>query len=236
MDSSPVDIYCHHLRDMISTAATAGQPSAVLWGDKATTENDVSDFLSVVSTGLVPAAHVVGVDRLTPRIREQLLRLLQRGRVCSPLMFIFGKQDGADVFAQYKVEQVPPLDQPSAYAKTLWLAGKATPAAPPNAAIWVVTGNAGSGKTRWIQDNVREEGDDQTLNFVVHEGFSPLMVINRLEKQMGAVEKVVGAGIGAVAGGASGAVGGGRRRCASVADTDSDTGGTSSVVTEYASQ
>ena len=108
MGSSGHDIYCQHLSYMINQTYGVAQPGMVLWGQRTTTEREVQDLLLVAGTSdLAGAVHVVGVDQLTPRIREVLLRGIECTSLRCPLLLIFGDRDGIDSFSQYQAEIMP---------------------------------------------------------------------------------------------------------------------------------
>jgi hypothetical protein len=76
---NPIKQYTYFLHDMLSANnGLHALPAAILWGNDGTTLNLVHDFLTVMSSGLCRAGHVISVDQLTPRTREELLHGLQR--------------------------------------------------------------------------------------------------------------------------------------------------------------
>ena len=179
--ASAVEIYCQHLSHMVSQTARVGQPGTVLWGERGTTEHAVRDLLLVAGTSLTGAVHVVGVDRLTPRIREVLLRGIEHTTLRTPLLLIFGDRDGADTFAQYESEGVPEERKPSDVRFCLWASLKHL-SGTQNGEVWVVTGKSGTGKSYWIERNLRERTKKFRLQFAVHEGFSVDTVIDRFKR------------------------------------------------------
>jgi hypothetical protein len=173
------DVYCQHVSYMVSQTFKTAMPGMVLWGERATTEREVQDLLLVASApGLAGAVHVVGVDQLTPRIREVLLRGIENTALKAPLLLIFGDRDGVDTFSQYESEGMPEKRETSAVRPHLWCyLPSEGPAAGQNAEVWVVCGKSGMGKSRWIDEKLKPF---MKLKFSVHEGFSPCLVINRL--------------------------------------------------------
>ena len=181
--SSATEIYCQHLSTFICQSTGLGMPGMVLWSRSSTTERAVQDLLLVASTpGLTAAVHVVGVDRLTPRIREVLLRGIERTTLRCPLLLIFGDRDGADTFAQYESEGDVQVRKPADVRASLW-ASFASSTSNHNAEVWVVAGKSGMGKSHWIVENLKAEKlQDTCLHFVVHEGFSVKNVIKQLKE------------------------------------------------------
>jgi hypothetical protein len=137
MGSCPLDIYCQHLSYMINQTYGAAQPGMVLWGERTTTEREVQDLLLVAGTNdLAGAVHVVGVDQLTPRIREVLLRGIESTTLRSPLLLIFGDRDGADSFSQYQAE-IMPMKRASADVRPhLWSSISSNVLSPSLSAKW----------------------------------------------------------------------------------------------------
>ena len=183
--SDAVGIYCHHLSDMISQSLSVAQPAMVLWGERTTTERAVRDLLLVASTpGLSAAVHVVGVDRLTPRIREALHRGIDSAVLRSPLLLVFGDRDGVDTFAQYKLENnidtCKPVDvkllRPFLWASMVDLGTRKQ-----NAEVYVVAGLSGMGKSHWLGRNILSKS---RLHFAVHEGFTVASAIERFKKML----------------------------------------------------
>ena len=180
--SSSTEIYCQHLAALISQSDGIGMPGMVLWSGARTTERAIRDLLLVArAPGLVKAVHVVGVDRLTPRMREVLLRGIEESTLRAPLLLIFGDRDGADTFAQYESESNVGIRKPVDVRGNLWSSIKSSEGKR-NAEVWVVAGKSGMGKSHWILRNLRENKlEDRSLHFAVHEGFSVKNVINRLK-------------------------------------------------------
>ena len=180
--SSSTDIYCQHLAALISQSDGIGMPGMVLWSGSSTTERAIRDLLLVARVpGLVEAVHVVGVDRLTPRMREVLLRGIEQSTLRAPLLLIFGDRDGADTFAQYESENNVGIRKPADVRKNLWTSMKSF-AGKNNAEVWAVAGKSGMGKSHWILENLRKNKlEVKSLHFAVHEGFSAKNVIKRLK-------------------------------------------------------
>jgi hypothetical protein len=177
------DVYCQHVSYMVSQTFKAAMPGMVLWGERATTERAVQDLLLVAGVpGLAGAVHVVGVDQLTPRIREVLLRGIESTTFKAPLLLIFSDRDGVDTFSQYESEGVPEKRELSAVRPHLWCSLPSEGSiAGQNAEVWVICGKSGMGKSRWIKEN---SSPNMRLKFSVHEGFSPLIVIDRLYEML----------------------------------------------------
>ena len=181
--SSSTDIYCQHLAALISQSNAIGMPGMVLWSGSSTTERAIRDLLLVARVpGLVEAVHVVGVDRLTPRMREVLLRGIEQSTLRAPVLLIFGDRDGADTFAQYESDNDVGIRKPADIRKNLWTSMKSSEGKNNNAEVWVVAGKSGMGKSHWISKNLRKNKlEDKSLHFAVHEGFSAKNVITRLK-------------------------------------------------------
>ena len=173
-----VDIYSSHLADMISsTDGLPALPGMVLFCKNSTKEVEVRDLLQLASQQICRTVHVVGVDQLVPRVREELLREIQRTRMGCPLMLIFGDQSGSDAFSQYLSPPPCALTSPNHYAgQAYWAHKKVHVDEIPNATVFVVCGESGNGKSLWIAN---QSARFSTLRFVVHEGFSATMVIER---------------------------------------------------------
>jgi hypothetical protein len=72
-----VDIYRHHLSDIVRQNLVPAQPRMTVLCDRSTTESAIKDILLVASIpGLCRVVHLVRVDRLTPRIREVCFHLV----------------------------------------------------------------------------------------------------------------------------------------------------------------
>ena len=66
-----VDIYRQHLSDIICQNFMPAVPNMTVFCDKTSTDSTIKDILLVAGiSGLCRVVHLVGVDRLTPRIRE----------------------------------------------------------------------------------------------------------------------------------------------------------------------
>jgi hypothetical protein len=176
-------IYCHHLSEMIRQNFGPALPGMVVWCERATTESMVRDLLLVAATpNLTRAVHVVGVDRLTPRIRELLLRAIEGTLLRCPLLLLFGDRNGMDTFAQYELENTENLPDISMLRSSLWASSLfAAPLDGKKAEVWVLAGRSGMGKSRWISINIRSL-TSLYLKFFVHEGFSVATVIERCMK------------------------------------------------------
>ena len=180
--SSSTEIYCQHLAALISQSDGIGMPGMVLWSGSSTTERAIRDLLLVArKPGLIKAVHVVGVDRLSPRMREVLLRGIEESSLRAPLLLIFGDRDGADTFSQYESESNVGIRKPADVRGNLWSSIESSKGKR-NAEVWVVAGKAGMGKSHWILKNLRmKKLEDKSLHFAVHEGFSVRNVIMRLK-------------------------------------------------------
>lgn len=193
LDSTAANMYCHHLNDMISsTNGLPGVPSSVLWGNQKLEADSVDDFIAAATSGLVPAVHVMDVDRMLPRTREQLLRGLQSKALKCPVLLMFGDQDGADSFSHYPAEVydnfVNNARQHKSYASACWPAFRGASKDHSDGSskeIFVVAGGAGSGKSTWIDLDSKHRGKaTHTLDMkvVVHEGFDVAMILCEYQK------------------------------------------------------
>jgi hypothetical protein len=84
-----ISLYANHVADMLSCNLMAGVPGMVVWCDANTTEIQLVDFAIVARSGLCATMHVIGVDKLLPRIREVLLRALQQEPLRCPVSRFF---------------------------------------------------------------------------------------------------------------------------------------------------
>ena len=175
-------VYCQHLSYMVSQTYCTAQPGVVLWGERATTERAIQDLLLVASTpSLTSAVHVVGVDRLTPRVRERLLRGIESTVLRSPLLLIFSDRDGTESFSQFQLEDAPVSHNVANVKPHLWSSLPREGGGvvkQNNAELWVIAGKCGAGKSRWINQRTRTLGT-ACLRFAVHEGFTAKSVIDR---------------------------------------------------------
>ena len=179
--------YVEHLADMISEGGgSPGMPSQVLWGDSSVTIETIREFLSLATVpGLCSTLHVMMAELLHPSVREELLKQLQTTLLYCPLVLIFCRQEGSEVFSQYQINPVSTVN-PRDLSANLWI-NKTTGAAGENKPaiqltnVWVVTGASGMGKTRWIEEHYKscESTRKHYERFPIHEGFSASALIRR---------------------------------------------------------
>lgn len=174
-------IYSYHLSDMITQNLEPALPGLVLWCAATTTETDIHNILSVARTfTLCNVVHIVGVDLLTHRMREVLLRGIEKEKLRALVQLIFSDGEGMDTFAQYELETAPPLRNPSDLRKHLLASSRSLPEqSQMNATVFVVAGNRGTGKSYWVKARL---GSVNNLSFTVHEGFSVADVITRYKE------------------------------------------------------
>jgi hypothetical protein len=77
-NSNAIDIYRHHLSDVLRQNFVPSQPRMTVWCDRSTTESAIKDILLVASIpGLCRVVHFVRVDRLILRIQEVRFHLVK---------------------------------------------------------------------------------------------------------------------------------------------------------------
>jgi hypothetical protein len=116
----PLDIYCHHLHDMIANYGRPGMPGMVLWGHSGINNWAIDDLLAVVASGLCPTVHVLHVDKLPARIRDYLLRGLHSTPIRCPVLLIFGDREGSDGFGHIDYPVELKINRPADYAKSFY--------------------------------------------------------------------------------------------------------------------
>ena len=192
------DLYIHLLKGMLSdNAGLPCLPAAVLWGHESLSSDSIQDFLLAISSGVCPSAHVLLVDKILPRMREELLRGLLTVPITCPVTLIFGSQTGFDAFRHYQVDSEADLDSKVDTATIKLMARSFWPLfARPGVkdiefelTVWAVTGAAGSGKSTWINAKIDEVSaalmeEASRHRFVVHEGFSAALVLDTLSALM----------------------------------------------------
>lgn len=120
--------------------------------------------------------HVIGVDKLIPRIREELLRHLEASALFSQVVLFFSSENGSEAFQQYRLEvdshRIPNYRSYQEVALEISTLNQCL------INVTVVSGCCGQGKSRFIFDKCSQKGI--YFRFVVHEGFTVEMVIKQL--------------------------------------------------------
>jgi hypothetical protein len=160
----------------------------VLWCDETVSETAVRDVLSVarcysdlmeIDLRLRPSIHILGVEKLLPRVRDELLRCIcdkKSTKLLSSLLLIFGGPEGCDSFQQFEAAEKQNIQEKYDYSSNFWAVQSTGDSGDINAKVFVVCGGSGVGKTRFVLDQISQ---NHYLRFVVHEGFSPNFVIDR---------------------------------------------------------
>ncbi|RYH29184.1 hypothetical protein EON65_09410 [archaeon] len=188
---SDFEVYCAVLSiNMTENRGIMNLPTAVLWCSQESTSENIQDFLSAACSGVSASVYVIAVNRLLPRVREELLGGLQSKGLRSQVALIFTEQDGLDACQQYRLEiqasNVCNNQYLDNYRQAMWPVFS-RPATLRQGefcelSVCVVGGRTGTGKSFWINRQIFKLKKCMKLTVVVHEGFNIMDVIDQVEK------------------------------------------------------
>ena len=159
------------MRDLECSMCCLPLASQLLWAQKDVSPQDLDRFLVAVKRLPFIQFAIIGVDKLNVDSRETLLRSLAapeatsdetQATVGDQLLLVFTGRDGIDAFSSFPLaDKIMPFDvSQRAAAKSL-------------PSLFIVSGDAGAGKTTYIRQQFKSLSVKMQACLTVHEDFTP---------------------------------------------------------------